>query len=151
MKKKVLHRCLFGAPVGLAVSTAITIVISLIIGDGRYYAVVPEAVSDYGTEIRAVLVQAVFSLLYGAAFGGASVIWETDWSLLRMTLTHLAVCSAAAFPIAYAMRWMEHSAGGVLQYIGIFIAVYLIIWIVLYGGIKRKIRAMNKRVKEIRQ
>ncbi|MGX8704280.1 MAG: DUF3021 family protein, partial [bacterium] len=66
MKKKILHRCLIGAPIGLAISTLITIMISLIVGDGRYYAVVPEAVSDFGTEINAVLAQAVFSMLYGA-------------------------------------------------------------------------------------
>ena len=150
MKKKILLRCLLGAPIGLAISTLITIMISLIVGDGRYYAVVPEAVSDYGTEIRAVLIQAVFSALYGAAFGGASLVWETDWSLLRMTLTHLLICSAATFPIAYAMRWMEHSPGGILTYIAIFAAVYMFIWIVMYGGIKRRLRAMNERVREIR-
>ena len=150
MKKKILHRCLIGAPIGLAISTLITIVISLIVGDGRYYAVVPEAVSDFGTEINAVLAQAVFSMLYGAAFAGASAVWETDWSLLRMTLTHLVICSAATFPIAYGMRWMEHSPGGVLKYVGIFVAIYALIWIVMYGGIKRKIKAMNERVREIK-
>ena len=150
MKKKILHRCLIGAPIGLAISTLITIVISLIVGDGRYYAVVPEAVSDFGTEINAVLAQAVFSMLYGAAFAGASAVWETDWSLLRMTLTHLLICSAATFPIAYGMRWMKHSLGGVLKYVGIFIAIYALIWIVMYGGIKRKIKAMNERVREIK-
>ena len=150
MKKTILLRCLIGAPIGLAISTVIAIIISLIVGDGAYYAVVPELVSDYGTEINAVLVQAIFSLLYGAAFSGASAVWETDWSLMRMTATHLLICSVATFPIAYAMRWMEHSLGGILKYVGIFVLIYAVIWIVLYYGIKRKIKAMNERVKEIK-
>ena len=41
MKKNLFYRCLFGAPTGLAISYAITIIISLFIGDGRFHAVVP--------------------------------------------------------------------------------------------------------------
>ena len=44
MKKELIKRCLLGAPLGLAISTVITILISLIVGDGRYYAVVPQLV-----------------------------------------------------------------------------------------------------------
>lgn len=81
MKKKVIIRCLIGAPIGLALSTIITIAISLTLGDGHYYAVVPELIADCGTEINAVLLQAICSLLYGAAGAGASLIWEIDdWS-----------------------------------------------------------------------
>ncbi len=148
MKKKITIRCLIGAPVGLAISTFITIIISLAIGDGSYHAVAPELVGDFGTEINAVLLQAVFSMLYGAAFGGASLIWDTEWSLLRMTATHLAVCSAATFPVAYCMRWMEHSVFGILKYFGIFAAIYAVIWITQYAGMKRKVRAMNRKVNE---
>ena len=106
MKKKVILRCLLGAPIGLALSYLITVVISLAVADGNFYPVVPELIQDCGSEINAVLLQMVCSLLYGAAWAGASVIWEMEnWSLLRMTGTHLAVCSLATFPIAYSMRW----------------------------------------------
>ncbi len=54
MKKKVLIRCLIGAPIGVAISTMITIVISLTVGDGNFYAVFPELIADCGTEINAV-------------------------------------------------------------------------------------------------
>lgn len=148
MKKKVLLRCLLGAPIGLAVSTMIAIAVSLVKNDGSYYAVVPELVSDFGTEINAVLIQAIFSLVYGAAFGGASVIWDTDWSILKMTVVHLIICSIATFPIAYLMRWMDHSTAGILKYFGIFITIYVIIWASQYTGIKRKIQAMNKKINE---
>lgn len=40
--------------------------------------------SSDGNEINAVVAQMVASLLYGAVWAGASVIWEMDdWSLLR--------------------------------------------------------------------
>ncbi len=148
MKKKVLQRCLIGAPVGLALSTIITIVISLSVGNGTYYAVVPELISDFGTEINAVMVQAFCSMLYGAAFGGASAIWETEWSILKMTVLHLIIISAATFPIAFLMRWMEHSTAGVIKYFGIFIFIYAVIWFSQYSSMKKKINEINRKVME---
>ena len=135
MRKKILLRCLIGAPIGLAISTLITIIISLTVGDGNYYPVVPELVSDCGNEMNAVLLQALLSLLYGAAWAGASVIWEMEnWSILLQTVTHLVICSLATFPIAYFMRWMKHTASGILLYFGIFFAIYLIIWLSQYSN-----------------
>ncbi len=138
-----------GAPIGLAISTAITILTSLHIGTGEYYAVVPELVADCGSEINAVLLQALCSMLYGAAFAGASVIWDTDWSLARMTVVHFLICSSATFPIAWLMRWMEHSVGGVLKYFGIFVLIYLTIWISQYSRMKKSVAAMNQKVNDL--
>ena len=146
MKKKVFLRCLAGAPVGLVISTVITIIISLAMGDGKYYAVPPQLAADCGSEIKAVIIQAVFSMMYGAAFSGASLIWDTDWSLMKMTVVHFLICSAATFPTAYLMRWMEHSVGGVLLYFVQFVVIYVIIWIISYMATKRKIEAFNKKI-----
>ncbi len=146
MKKMILRRCLAGAPIGLAISTAITIIISLNIGDGKYYAVTPELTADCGSEIMAVVIQALCSMLYGAAFSGASLVWNTDWSLTKMTAVHFLICSAATFPTAYLMRWMEHSVGGVLLYFVQFVVIYVIIWIISYMATKRKIEAFNKKI-----
>lgn len=149
MKKKVLLRCLLGAPLGLAISNLITIVISLTAGDGRFYPVVPDLITDCGNEMNAVLLQAVCSLLYGAAWAGASAVWDNErWSLLRQTITHLLVCSLATFPIAYFMRWMPHNTQGVLLYFGIFFGIYLLIWVVQYVILKKRVRQINDRFKE---
>lgn len=149
MKKKVAIRCLIGAPIGLAISNLIAIVISLTVGDGRFYAVAPELIADYGTEINAVLLQTICSLLYGAAWAGASTIWEADhWSILRQTITHLIICSLCTLPIAYFMRWMKHSVFGILSYFGIFFAIYVIIWISQYMAIKKRIRQINSEVQK---
>ena len=86
MKKKIIRRCLAGMPVGVMISVVITIIISLTNGDGKYYMVHPDLVTDCGTEIAAVIIQTLCSMLYGAAFAGASVVWDTDWSLLLRTV-----------------------------------------------------------------
>lgn len=139
--------CLAGAPLGLALSTLITIGISLCAGNGNYYAVTPELIADCGTESNAVALQALCSMLYGAAWAGASLIWQQErWSMLRQTVTHLTVCSVMTLPIAYLMRWMEHSAAGILTYFGIFIAIYAVIWLNMYLHIRRRVRQINARL-----
>lgn len=148
MKRQLLNYCLIGAPVGLALSTLITIAISLFTGDGNYYPATPELIADCGSELNAVAVQALFSLLYGALLAGASVIWQHErWSILRQTATHLAVCSLATFPAAYFMRWMQHSTAGILTYFGIFIAIYAAVWLIIYLNTRRRIRRINARLR----
>jgi len=147
MKKELLKRCLFGAPIGLAISSIITIIISLTVGDGAYNAVVPSLAQDMGSEINAVVLQAVLSIIYGAAWAGASVVWDMEhWSILKMTLVHLAVTSIASFPIAYFARWMPHNAAGILLYVAIFVGIYAAIWFSQYSAMKKRIREMNEKL-----
>ena len=149
MKKKIILRSLLGAPIGLAVNYLITVLNSLIVADGSFYPVVPELIADCGSEMNAVLLQTLFSIIYGSVWGGSSVIWEAErWSLLRMTVTHLLICSIITFPVAYLMRWMPHNIMGILRYFGIFGTIYLFIWISQYQAIKRNIRQINHKMQE---
>ena len=71
---------------------------------------------------------------------------ETEWSLARQTVTHLLVCSLATFPVAWLCRWMRHDAAGAALYFGIFFAVYALIWLGQYLGIRRRVREMNREI-----
>ena len=149
MKKRLALRCLVGAPLGLAISTMITILISLTVGDGNFYPVVPELIKDCGSEMNAVLLQTVCSLLYGAAWAGASLVCEMEgWSLLKQSVSHLVICSLSTFPIAYFMRWMDHSISGMFLYFGVFLGIYALIWFWQYGAMKKKVERMNEVMKE---
>lgn len=85
-----------------------------------------------------------------AGFRGASaVIWQIEkWSLLRQTVTHLAIISAVTFPIAYLMHWMEHSVGGVLGYMALTFAIYAVIWAAILLRIHRRIKRLNAEIRK---
>lgn len=147
MLKETLKRCLIGAPIGVTISTLITIFISLGVGDGHFYPIPHELIDACPNEITAMIIQFVCSMVYGAVFGGSSVIWQIErWSLLRQTVTHLAVISVAAFPLAYLMHWMGHTVGGVISYVLLTFAIYAVIWIALYLPIRRRIKKLNDAV-----
>lgn len=149
MKKKAIMRGLMGGPLGLTISYVITMVISAFMADGRYYPVVPELIETCGGELNAVLVQAFCSFLCGAMWGGMSVLWEVeDWSLLRITATHLAVVSVISFPMAWFMEWIPRNVPGAVLYFVIFFGIYLGIWLYKYGKMKQRIAQINRAVQE---
>ena len=93
MKKKLFLRSLIGAPVGLAISTLITVIISLCLGTGDFYAAQPELIDDCGNEINAVLLQTLCSLILGGICGGSSIIWDDEkrsllFHYLRFRISH---------------------------------------------------------------
>ena len=145
MKKKIMMRSLLCAPLGLSISTLITIGISLCIADGTYYPVVPQFEQVCGSELSAVVLQAVLSLVYGAVWGGASVVWQIDhWSLLRQTVTHLVICSLSTFFVAYTAYWMAHDTASIVGYFTLFFIIYAVIWLWQCYWLRRGLAKINR-------
>ncbi len=145
MKKKILLRGMLGFPLGLAMGYLITIFISLIESDGRYYPCVPELAAIMGNEIHAVLLQAVLCGILGLGFGACSVIWDIEnWGIAKQTGIYFSIISVIMLPIAYILYWMEHSLKGILSYFGIFVLIFAAVWIVQYAFAKHNVRKMNE-------
>ena len=133
MKKGLLFRVFVGVLGGVVLSYFITILISLTVGDGNYYPCVPSLTERFGNEVTAVIVQTVLSAILGAGFAGCSLIWEKDeWSLLKQTGIYFSIASVLMMTVAYVCEWMEHSVKGVLSYFGIFLGIFIVVWLVRY-------------------
>lgn len=152
MKNTLIKRALVGCPVGIAIGYVITVLISVSVGDGNFYPVVPAFADAMQSELNAVVLQTVLCALMGGAYAMASVIWELDsWSLAKQTGIYFAVICAATLPIAYVANWMEHTVRGVVSYIGIFVAIFVFIWVLQYFLLKKKIAKMNGALKKEHQ
>ena len=104
MKKKVLFRGVLGFPLGIAIGYAITILISIGLGQGYYHPCTPELIDYIGSELNAVIVQAVLCGLLGVAFGASSAIWETgNWSIVKQTGVYFTITAIVMLPFAYIM------------------------------------------------
>ena len=147
MKKKILMRGLFGLPTGIAIGFVITLIISICIGNGSFYPVTPELIDATGNELNAVILQTVLCAIMGAGFAAASIIWELDsWSLAKQSGIYFMIISVIMLPIAYFTYWMKHTALGVLSYVAIFVAIFVVVWLSQYLLWKRKIKQMNTLV-----
>ena len=141
MKKKIIMRGLFGLPTGIAIGFVITLIISACIGNGSFYPVTPELIDTMGNELNAVILQTVLCAVMGVGFAAASVIWELDsWSLAKQSGIYFMIISVIMLPIAYVTNWMKHTVLGVLSYAGIFVAIFVVVWLSQYLLWKRKIR-----------
>ncbi|GHU95219.1 hypothetical protein FACS1894208_07660 [Clostridia bacterium] len=148
MLKKVICRGALGFPLGICMGYIITIAISVTLATGEYSPCVPALAEELGSELAAVIFQAVLCGILGAAFAAASVVWEMEkWSIAKQTGIYFIVASLSMLPIAYFARWMEHSVGGFLLYFAIFIAVFIIIWIIEYTVWKSKIKKLNSSIR----
>ena len=151
MKKKMIMRGLLGLPTGIAIGFVITLIISACIGNGSFYPVTPELIDTMGNELNAVILQTVLCAVMGVGFAAASVIWELDsWSLAKQSGIYFMIISVIMLPIAYVTNWMKHTVLGVLSYVAIFVAIFIIVWLSQYLLWKRKIKKMNALVSKDR-
>ena len=147
MKKKIIMRGLLGLPTGIAIGFVITLIISACIGNGSFYPVTPELIDTMGNELNAVILQTVLCAVMGVGFAAASVIWELDsWSLAKQSGIYFMIISVIMLPIAYVTNWMKHTVLGVLSYVAIFAAIFVVVWLSQYLLWKRKIKKMNALV-----
>lgn len=147
MIKTIFKRGFLGFPIGISISYTITIIISLIQGQGAYYPCAPSLIQTMGSEIGAVILQAILSGLVGFSFAAASMIWEIEnWSIARQTGLYFFIVSMTMLPVAYLAEWMEHSAEGFLSYFGIFVGLFMIIWSIQYFLLKQKIKKLNREI-----
>ena len=147
MKKKIIMRGLFGLPTGIAIGFVITLIISACIGNGSFYPVTPELIDTMGNELNAVILQTVLCAIMGVGFAAASVIWELDsWSLAKQSGVYFMIISVVMLPIAYVTNWMKPTILGVLSYVAIFAAIFVVVWLSQYLLWKRKIKKMNALV-----
>lgn len=147
MKKKIFLRGAFGFPIGISIGYIITIIISFIWANGYYSPCVPELISVMGSEINAVIFQALLSGLLGAAFAASSVIWEIEsLNIVKQTGVYFAVVSVVMMPVAYFLYWMEHSVTGFLSYFCIFALIFIVIWVTQFITGRHMVKRMNERL-----
>lgn len=152
MKKKIFLRSILGFPLGLAIGYVISIIISLIYSNGDYTPCEPTLIEMMGNEINAVMLQALLCGILGMGFAASSVIWEIEnWGIIKQTGIYFMIVSVIMMPIAYVTYWMEHSFKGVLSYFGIFVLIFVIIWIIQYTIIRRHVKKMNEALKAVQK
>lgn len=149
MKKKIVLRSILGFPFGLAIGYLISILISLIWASGYYSPCAPELIVTTGSEIHAVLIQALLIGILGSGFGAASVIWEIDdWGIFKQSGIYFLIILIIMMPIAYVLHWIKHSLKGVLSYFGVFLIIFIIIWTVQYVMAKHNVKKLNESLRK---
>ena len=150
MAKNIFRRCLLGAPTGLMIFTFIALFFAYLSGDGElrvgYYLV-----RVYGSEVNALTALVLSSMAIGMVWSAASVIFDTDWNLLSQTVLHGICCVIPSVAIAWGVYWIPHTLDGLVQYVAIFAVIYVLVWILQYLSIRRRLRQFNTKIGELEE
>lgn len=150
MKKKAILRGLLGFPVGIAIGHIISVLSSLIFGNGAFDPCSPDLISYAGNEINAVILQTILCGVVGVSFSASSVVWEAEgWSMAKQTGVYFLVNTLVMLPTAYLLNWMEHSVGGFFYYFGIFTLYFSIIWAIQYFAWRIAVKKMNEKLRKM--
>lgn len=150
MKKIIIKRLLLGFPLGIAIGTTISIIISLIFANGYYSPCAPSFIEKTGSEINAVILQTILCGAVGSSFSASSVIWEIEkWSIAKQTGIYFTITAIVMLPTAYILNWMEASISGFFSYFAIFIIIFVVFWIISYLIYKANITKINSQIKKM--
>ena len=145
--KKIVSRVLYSFPIGISCSVGISLLLSLLFGEGKYYPFAASLVFFTGSEVKAMLLQTMLSGILGSVFGGMSFIWEIErWSILKQTAVYFLSVSIPMMGISYLLYWMEHSLNGFLLYFLIFVMVFFVVWLFNFAIYWFKVRGINEEL-----
>ena len=145
--KKIVSRVLYSFPIGISCSVGISLFLSLLFGEGKYYPFAASLVFFTGSEVKAMLLQTMLSGILGSVFGGMSFIWEIErWSILKQTAVYFLSVSIPMMGISYLLYWMEHSLNGFLLYFLIFVMVFFVVWLFNFAIYWFKVRGINEEL-----
>ena len=145
--KKIVSRVLYSFPIGISCSVGISLFLSLLFGEGKYYPFAASLVFFTGSEVKAMLLQTMLSAILGGVFGRMSFIWEIErWSILKQTAVYFLSVSIPMMGISYLLYWMEHSLNGFLLYFLIFVMVFFVVWLFNFAIYWFKVRRINEEL-----
>ena len=145
--KKIVSRVLYSFPIGISCSVGISLFLSLLFGEGKYYPFAASLVFFTGSEVKAMLLQTMLSGILGSVFGGMSFVWEIErWRILKQTAVYFLSVSIPMMGISYLLYWMEHSLNGFLLYFLIFVMVFFVVWLFNFAIYWFKVRRINQEL-----
>lgn len=144
MLKKTLKMAGIGFLLGIVIGNLIAFLTGNSDTGGVTFA--PQKLLDMagGKAIVAMLLQSLFSGLYGAAcFAGMSFYEIERMPLAAATALHCALIILLFVPISLFLGWVS-KIETLLMISGIQLVCFFIIWLIMYAGFKKQVKELNE-------
>ena len=144
MLKKTLKAAGIGFLIGMVIGNVIAILTGNSATGGVTFASPQLLNMAGGNGVVAMLLQSLFSGLYGAAcFAGMSFYEIERMPLAAATALHCALIVLLFIPIALLLGWVSDIVT-LLIISGMQLVGFFIIWLIMYFGYKKQIRELNE-------
>ena len=143
MLAKTLKRAGIGFLIGIVVGDLIAILTGNSDTAGVTFASKKLLDMAGGNGAYAMLLQSLFSGLYGALCFAGMTLYEIErLPLAAATALHCALIVLPFVPVALLLGWVSDIAE-ILIIAGMQIAAFFIIWLILYAVYKRQVKSLN--------
>lgn len=144
MKKYLQSAC-----TGVSIGFAISLLMSLLFGEGAYLPLNPHSTvgAYYLAQYNQVTIMLICVLLWaaiGLLFQLADRIFQQDWSLARMVATHFMITLLGFTPLGILAGWFPVNVVNLLFFWLVFVMIYLVSFWVNYRTMKAKIAQINE-------
>ena len=144
MLKKILLRAGIGFIIGAAVGDLIAFLTGTSATGGVTFASQQLLDMSGGNTVLAMVLQSLFSGLYGAVcFAGMTLYDAERLPLAAATALHCGLIVLPFVPISYLLGWVS----GIVETLIIAsaqIAAFFVIWLVMYFGYKKQVKELNE-------
>lgn len=147
MKKKI-SLCLYSGVVnGTFIGLVMSIAFSYVSASGRYSPAPTIFMNHFEHSATAMLVSILLWTCIGLVFSFSSLIFEaTDWSILRMTITHFLIAYIGFLPLAILAGWFPLKFNNIFIFTVIYIVIYIIMWLVFMNIARKEVTSINKKI-----
>lgn len=144
MKKYILSGAL-----GVTIGTLSSLMMSAIFSEGDYLPINPFSTvgAYYQAHFSPVAVMAIAVTIWfaiGLLFQAADLVFEKDWSLLKMTLTHFTVTVIGFTLLGILAGWFQLDWANLLFFWIIYVLIYAVIYLINYRQMKAIVATINK-------
>ena len=148
MLAKTLKRAGVGFLIGMVVGNLIAILTGTSATDGVTFAS-PQLLNIAGGSAGlAMVLQSLFSGLYGAAcFAGMSFYDADRLPLALATALHCGTIVLLFIPISLILGWIS-SVPALLIVMGIQLVVFFIIWLIMWAAYRKQVKELNEMQKD---
>ena len=147
MLKKALKFAGIGFLIGVVIGYMVTFLTRL--GDPSViFPVSDKLMSISGSAAAAIVLQGLFSGIYGAVCFAAIVFYDIEsWPLALATAAHCAVI-ILVFPLVGTFLGWENNLTEILVIAGIQLICFFIIWLIMYFVYKKQVKELNDMQKD---
>lgn len=150
--KKIIKQVFDFASIGMLIGLLISISISYFYDSHIYYPSAPAFVAHFQRPLDAVTVSVILWIIIGQLFGFGSLIFSIrNWSLIKKTIINFITYYFGLLPLAILAGWFPAKAINFLIFTIIFIIIYAVIWAINYHLVKKDIRQLNQKVKDLQK
>lgn len=106
--------------------------------------------TDHSTRpLNAVLVSVILWGLMGLVFSAGALVFKVIyWSIRKRTIINFAVYYCGFTPLAILAGWFPLTIVNWLFFTGIFVLVYVLMWMINMYLVKREIKRINQKLKK---